>query len=178
LRLEADSVLPFPRERVFRTYRDDLAKLVPFLPNVREIEIKERVDDGPVVRFFNVWVGGGEIPAAARVVLSESMLSWDDHAEWDERTWVCKWDIATHAFPGAVSCKGENRFIELGPERTRLEIRGDLVIDLKRVRAVPSFLAGSLGRTVEQFLAGHISQNLTSVSEGLRKYMEDLTQPT
>ena len=173
MRLEADSVLPFSRERVFRTYRDDLAKLVPYLPNVRGIEVKERHDDASTVRFFNVWHGGGEIPAAARAVLSESMLSWDDHAEWDERSWLCKWDIVTHAFPGAVTCKGDNRFIELGPERTRLEIRGDLVIDLKRVRGVPSFLAGSLGRTIEQFLAGHISQNLTSVSDGLRKYMAE-----
>jgi len=175
VRIEADAVLAFPREHVFRVYREQLRELVPYLPNVRGIEVKSRAEEesGQVVKFFNVWHGGGEIPAAARAVLSESMLSWDDHAEWDERTWVCKWDIATHAFPGAVTCRGENRFVELGPERSRLDIRGDLEIDLERVRGVPRFLAGSVGRTIEQFLARHISQNLTSVSDGLAKYLAE-----
>ena len=59
MRIEADSVLPFSRDAVFKAYRDDLPKVVEFLPNVREIECKKREEAGPVTTLFNVWHGGG-----------------------------------------------------------------------------------------------------------------------
>ena len=39
MRIEADSVLQHPRERVFATYRDEISAFVAFLPNVRGIEV-------------------------------------------------------------------------------------------------------------------------------------------
>ena len=54
MRIEADSVLPFSRDAVFKAYRDDLPKVVEFLPNVREIECKKRETAGPVTTLFNV----------------------------------------------------------------------------------------------------------------------------
>ena len=71
MRIEADSVLPFSRDVVFRAYRDDLPKVVEFLPNVRAIEVKTREDDGAITRLFNVWHGGGDVPAAVRGFLDE-----------------------------------------------------------------------------------------------------------
>lgn len=174
MRIESDSVIKFPRELTYRTYRDELPELVKHLPNVRSIEVKERQDEGDTVRFVNVWEGGGEIPRAIRGVLSEDMLSWHDYATWKEAEWLCEWHIETHSFREAVKCSGVNRFIEIDGERTRLEIRGDLSIDLKKVKGVPSFLAGSLGRTVEQFMVKQITTNLTSVSQGLSSYLESL----
>ena len=171
MRIESDSVIPFPRLRVYQAYRDELPVLVEFLPNVRSIEVRSRQDDGPRVELVNVWHGGGDIPAAVRTVLSESMLSWTDYASWDQDAWTCKWRIETHSFKEAVACSGENSFIELGGDRTRLEIRGQIAIDMKHVKAVPSFLAGSLGRTVEQFLVKQITGNMTSVSDGITRYL-------
>src|ERR1019366_1811026 len=52
------------------------------LPNVRGIEIKSRKNSGSVVEFVNEWRGGGDIPAALRAVLSQSVLSWTDFATW------------------------------------------------------------------------------------------------
>ena len=49
MRIEADSVLPFPRERVFRAYRDELPAFTAYLPNVRAIEVKARKEQGPIV---------------------------------------------------------------------------------------------------------------------------------
>ena len=48
MKLSAESVLPFPREVVYRAYRDRLVELVPFLPNVRAIEVQSRKDEPPV----------------------------------------------------------------------------------------------------------------------------------
>jgi hypothetical protein len=167
MEISADVVLPFPRPLVFASYRDRLAELVPHLPNVTAIEVRERQDEGAVVRLVNVWHGAGEIPRAVRAVVSDRMLSWTDRAVWYADRFTCEWTIETHAFTEAVSCRGEDRFIALDAERTRLEIRGDLVVDLAQVALVPRLLRGSLGPTVERFLVGRITPNLTRVTDAL-----------
>lgn len=170
--LVAEAKLPFPRPVVFAAYRDKLVDLLPYLPNVRSIEIKSRKDDGTITQFVNVWHGGGEIPAAARAVLSENMLSWTDHAKWDESKWTCEWRIETHSFSEAVSCQGVNTFTE-EDGGTKLSIRGQLVIDAKKIRGVPGLLAGKVGRTIEEFLGNKIRPNLVEVSAGLRRYLDE-----
>jgi len=171
MKIASDSVVPFARELVYRTYRDQLTDLVPHLPNIRAIDVRERVDEPPRVRLVNVWHGAGDIPAAARKLLSEDMLSWTDHASWDEASFTCDWRIETHAFTEAVSCQGTNRFVALDGDRTRVEIRGGLDSELSRVRGVPRFLAGTLGGTVEKFIVGHITPNLTRVSAALSTFL-------
>lgn len=173
MRIEADSVLPFPRERVFRAYRDELPDFTSYLPNVRQIEVKSRKEDGGLVELHNVWHGGGEIPAPVVKLLGDSSLSWDDYATWKQDEWCVEWNIRTNVFTEAVTCGGKNVFIEIAPDKTRLEIHGDISIDVKKVRGVPSFLAGSIGKTVENFLVKQITANLTSVSDALTRYLRD-----
>jgi hypothetical protein len=171
MKIESDAILSHPRDHVFRAYRDDLPQLVGHLPNVTSIDVESRSEDGPVVELVNVWRAGGDIPAPVRKILGTTMLSWHDYARWDESTWTCSWTIETHSFREAVECSGQNRFVDLDGGRMRLEIKGELRIDLKKVRGVPSMLAGSLGRTVEQFLVKQITDNLSDVSDGLDRYL-------
>ena len=169
--LSADATLPFPRDVVFRAYRDDLVACVEYLPNIRRIEVKSRQDDGARTELVNEWHGGGDIPAAARAVLSESMLAWTDYASWDETSWTCDWRIETHSFREAVDCRGQNVFVEVDGG-TRLEIRGKLEIDATKVKGVPKILSKSVSRTVEDLLVKKITPNLLSVSDGLRRHLE------
>lgn len=171
MRIEADSVVPFPREKVFAAYRDDMKDFVKLLPNLRGIEQKERDDKDGVVRLLNVWHGGGDIPAAVRSVMGDKALSWDDHAIWKQADWLCEWNIKPHVLTEAVKCGGKTTFVDLG-DKTRMEIRGDISIDLKKVRGVPSFLAGSIGRAVEQFLVRAITPNLTGTADALTKHLQ------
>jgi hypothetical protein len=169
--LSADARLPFPRAVVFEAYRDRLPELVAFLPNVRAIEVRSRKEEPPVTELVNVWHGGGEIPAAARAFLSEAMLSWTDHARWDQSAWTCSWRVEAHVFTEAVQCQGLNRFLEDG-EETVLQIRGSLTIAPDRLKGVPRLLASSVAKTAEELLGGKIRPNLVEVSGGLRRYLE------
>ena len=171
MKLEADAHIPFERLAVFRAYRDRLTDLLPFLPNVRGIEQRERNDNGPIASVVNTWHGGGEIPEAARAILSDSMLSWTDHATWDESALTCEWRIETHAFTEAVHCSGRNTFRD-DHGTTLLEIRGEITIDAKKIKGVPGFMAGSVGRTIEQVLIGKIQPNLVETARGLKSYLE------
>lgn len=170
MELVAAATLPFPRPIVFAAYRDDILKVLQYLPNVRNIEVKSRKEEGPRVELVNIWHGGGDIPAAARAVINENMLTWTDYASWNSDAWTCEWRIETHSFTEAVDCRGTNRFLEV--ERgTRIEIRGDIRIDAKKVRGVPGFLAGKVASAVEMFLAQKIRPNLVEVTDGLKKYL-------
>jgi hypothetical protein len=170
--LRVDAHIPFPRDIVFAAFRDDLSKLLPYLPNVRSIEVKSRKDDGPRSEIVMVWRGGGEIPAAARAVLSESMLAWTDYATWDSAALSCDWRTETHALTEAVHSRGVNTFLEDGPGKTVLQLRGKFEIDASKIRGVPGFLAGRIGKAVEEFLGGKIEPNLLETARGLTTYLQ------
>jgi hypothetical protein len=172
MKIETDVTLPFPRERVFGTYRDRLVDLLEFLPNIRGLTIRSREERGAAVHLVNEWQGGGEIPAVARSFLRESMLAWTDHATWTSDDHRCAWRTEVHAFPGALSCSGYNRFVELPGGQTRIEFRGDLTCDAAKVPGVPGLLARSLNGTVEKIFVGKIAENLVGVGQGIGKLLE------
>jgi hypothetical protein len=171
MEIRTDVTLPFPRERVFVTYRDRLPELLPYLPNIRGLEVRTREDRAGEVHLVNAWQGGGEIPSAARAVIRESMLSWTDHATWRAGDFVCAWRTEVHAFPGALQSSGTNRFVELAEGRTRIEFRGDLICDASRVPGVPRLLARGLNGTIEKLFVGKIAENLTAVGQGIGKLL-------
>lgn len=171
MEIKAEVTLPFSRERVFAAYRDRLAELTEYLPNIQSIRVRERKDlDGGVVELVNEWAGGGDIPAAARSFISESMLRWTDYATWLPSSFVCEWRTEVHAFPGAIKASGKNHYLEAG-SGTRLEIRGELVCDGTKIPGVPRLLAKTVGSAVEKVLVGSIATNLVEVGKGVGKLL-------
>jgi hypothetical protein len=171
MEIRADARVPFARGVVFAAYRDDIAKLLPYLSNVRGVDVKSRHDDGAIVEIVNEWHGGGDIPGPLRAVVGEAALGWVDHARWDATAFRCAWRTETRAFAGAVRSSGENAFLEAGPDKTLIEFRGALDVDAKKIRGVPGFLASTVGRSVEEFLLGKIQANLVETSRAVEKYL-------
>jgi hypothetical protein len=169
--ISADVRISFPRALVYTTYRDKLPAVVPFLHNVRGIEVKSRREENDRIYLVNEWHGGGEIPLAARAVLSESMLSWTDFATWNEAEFDTDWRIETHAFTEAVRCAGKNRFLVDG-DRTLIQSRGELIIDPRQIHGMPSMLAGMVGEMVKDFLSKKIGPSLQQTGEGVQHYLK------
>ncbi|WP_448515330.1 hypothetical protein [Parathermosynechococcus lividus] len=162
--------LPYPREQVYRTYRDRLPELVAWMPNVRQIDLKERSEQLNTLDMVLIWHGGGEIPAAARALLSEAMLSWTDYSHWDDQGYRTQWRIAPHAFTEAIDCQGENQFIATA-DGTIITSRGHLRIDPKHIHGVPSFLAGIIARTVEDYLGQQIEPNFQQLAASVAAFL-------
>lgn len=137
----ADVRIPFDRLSVRETYRDRLVELVPYLPDVRSIEVKERRERGGTAEAFNVWRGGGEIPAAAR-----------SHARRHR----------------AVTCEGAATFVAEGGQRVH-QIRGSLRIDGAKPAGVPRLTAGAASRAVEDVFVKKITPNLAQARDGGRR---------
>jgi hypothetical protein len=171
--IHIDVRIPFPRDVVFVTYRDEIVKLVPYLPNVRSIEVKSRSESGNTIETVMLWRGGGDIPGPLRAVISEAMLAWTDYAAWDRDALRCDWRTETHALTDAVTSKGMNVFLEDGPGKTLLQMRGKFEIDGKKIRGVPGFLAGTVGKKAEEFLGGKIEPNLHETARAITRYLEE-----
>lgn len=169
--IRADATIPFDREQVFAAYRDRLPELTDELPNIRRIEVLERKElSGGDVALVNEWAGGGEIPAIARSVIRESMLTWTDYATWHAESHSVSWRTVAHAFPDAIDASGTNRFVECA-DGTRVEIRGAVACDAGRIPAVPRWLQAKVGRTVEQVLVSRVGDNLRQVAAGLARWL-------
>ncbi|PMB21402.1 hypothetical protein CEN45_14835 [Fischerella thermalis CCMEE 5198] len=173
--ISADTRISFPLSLVYATYRDKLIELVPYMPNVRQIEVKSRQEEDKRVYSINEWHGGGDIPLAARAILSEDMLSWTEYNTWNEAEFVVEWQIKTHAFTEAVHCAGKNRFIADG-DATLIKSCGELIIDPKQIKGVPWFIATKVANIVEDFLSKKVEPNLFQMSEGVRQYLEKQTK--
>lgn len=171
MNLQAEAIIERPRDAVFRVYRDHLVDLVPDLPSVRAIEVQSRKEEGDRVEAVNVWHGGGDIPAAVRNFLSQSMLSWTDYALWDASDFTCTWRSESHSFREAVDSQGKNAFVELGPNRMAIRIRGNIKVDAAKVPGVPRLLAGSAGSLIERFLIKQVHDNLQEVAAGVERFL-------
>jgi hypothetical protein len=170
--LKSDAVIPFPGQAVFATYRDETLALSRYLPDVRGVEIRSRKEDGPIVEIVSDWRGGGDIPAVARAVLSEAMLSWTDYTRWNADTLSCDFRTETRALTEAFRCSGQTRFTENGSGGTTMSVRGTLTIDASKIRGVPGFLAGRVGRAIEDAIGGSIQRNLVATAKALTTLLE------
>ncbi len=171
MRIEADAVIPFPREQVFTTYRDELPRLVAGLPRIQRIDVQERREENGEVVLHNVWYADTKVPTVIAKILPP-VFSWNDHARHDGKTFVSKWRIESHVFPEAVRCEGVNTFVDLGG-KTRFEMVGEIRIDVGRVKLVPELLADGIGGTVERFIVRQITSSLTGTADALTDYLED-----
>lgn len=166
-----DAHIPFPQPLVYQTYRDKLLELLPYMSNVQRIEPRSARQEQGRLLCSNDWYGGGEIPAMARAFINEQMLSWTEHNIWDDHDYSVRWRIETHAFTEAVTCSGKNYFHAQG-ETTRVENRGELVIQAHKLVGVPDFLKPQVAALVEELLGHKIGPNLRQMGEGVRQYLE------
>ncbi len=169
--ITAEMFIPFPRHAVYLTYRDQLVDLVPYLPNIRSVEVKLRRQDKEQVYTENCWHSGGGIPVALRAVLGETILSWTEYNTWHESSLTVEWRIETHAFTEAVFCAGKNEFLERDGG-TMVKTQGELRIDPTKIKGLSPYLQRRIAGQVEKFLGKKIIPNLHQMSQGVQYYLE------
>jgi hypothetical protein len=172
MRIHAESRIRHPLERVYAAYRDDLPKLAPYIPDVREIVVKERVERPEGPKIWNRWIGSRELPRILRGIVRPEMLQWDDFAEWNDAARSVDWRLSFPAFPDRVRCSGRNAFAKDG-EATRITLSGTLEIDLKSFPGVPSLVARKVGPVAEEFIVRLVTPNLERVNQSLQRYLDE-----
>jgi len=165
--------IPFPRERVYATQRDRLPELASYLNDIKEIVVKEKKEEGHIVRFVNEWrAGGADIPALAKSFIKPEMLKWLDHATWDANAYTCEWRTELGFLPGAINARGKNQWKEDG-NHTLVIIEGEIIVDAKKIPGVPGLMAGKIGETVEKFVVNLIEPNLKKTNQGVTRFLKE-----
>ena len=172
MQIDSASRIHHPRDLVYRVYRDRLEELVPYLDDIKAIQVLSSTPTDTGVKLHNEWHASTEIPSVAQRFLSPDKLRWDDHADWNDTGYYVDWTIKTRAFTEAVSCSGRNTFLEDGEGATKVVLTGSLTLDLKKVKGVPSFLAGSIGPRIEAFIVELITPNLVAVNQSLERFLD------
>ena len=174
-KIDTTDEIAHDRATVFRTFRDELTELVPHLPDVKSITVKDRKEvDDQTIKVVNHWnAEAEEIPRVARSFIKPEMLEWTDYATWREDAWECDWEMEVGFLSDAVTCKGTTKYREAGENRTRIEIDGRLDVDAAKIPGVPKLGAGKIGGVVENFVVKLITPNLTKVNRGIEKYLAE-----
>jgi hypothetical protein len=167
-----DHRLNHPRALVFATMRDKLPELAPYLPNVDGVDVRERKEPSPgVVELVNFWrAAKTEVPTVARPFIDQSKLNWIDRARWTEADHGCAWKLEVGFMPERVKCAGATQYVEDGPDRTIVKMRGKLELDLKGL--LPGLIARSATPSVEAFVVKLVQPNFAKTIEALVKYLE------
>ena len=165
-------VVRHPLEKVYRTNRDHLVDLVPYMPNVDSIEILEAGETANGIRRVYRWKVSGAVPLAVRPFFNDKMLTYLDRNEWFDDARRVDWRFEIGMFAEAVSCHGSNHFTAgPAPDTTEIALTGRLDIDLGKVRGVPRFLHG-LASTVENFVLENVRPNLVAVAVAVGRFLD------
>lgn len=171
MKIRSESRIAYPREQVYLAYRDRLPDIASFIADIERIDVVSRTQTDEGVRLHNSWYSKTEIPAVVSKFIRPEHLRWDDHADWNDSGFYVDWTIKTHAFTEAVRCSGRNEIIEEG-DGTLVRLTGDLQVNLKEIRGVPSFLAKRLAPQVEKFIVTMITPNLEETNASIQRFLD------
>ncbi|MCB9597320.1 MAG: hypothetical protein H6719_31635 [Sandaracinaceae bacterium] len=173
MRIQSESLIRHPQEKVYAAYRDRLSEIAAYIPDVKEIRVEKRQEHDAGVTIHNIWIADREVPVFARAFIKPEMLQWDDFAEWKDGEGRVYWTLKLRVFTDSVTCSGTNTFAAAGDGKTKVCLEGDLDIDVKSIPGVPKLLAGGLKPKVEKFIVSLITPNLQRVNESLQQFLDE-----
>ena len=163
-----------PIQDVYTLVRDDLDKLVPYLPNVERIDVKKHAptnDDGMEV--INHWYARVDIPGMLKKFLSPDIFSWKDIASWSDSEKAVEYRLESFLANDLFDAKGKNYFVDNGDGSTDLRITCSIKIYPEKVPGIPRLLAKKVTPMIEALLEKLLGPNLSSLGTGLQKYFEE-----
>jgi len=172
LEIRSESRIHYPRERVYRAYRDQLPEIAEYMPDIREILVHSREESDGVVEILNEWISDREIPKVVAKIIRPEHLRWNDRATWHDSEYAVDWVIEPRAFTEAVQCSGRNTMIADGDDATIVRLTGELKIAVTNIPGVPNFLAKRLAPQVEKFIVGLITPNLKNTNQSLQDFLD------
>jgi hypothetical protein len=172
MRIDSQSHILHPLRDVYEAYRDHLPELARYIPDIREILVKSRVETPAGPKILNEWVAEREIPKVAQGIIKPEMTRWEDHAQWNDAGMYVDWRLVIPTFQQQVRCAGRNQFRAQG-DHTVVHLTGELEIDLRDVPGVPRLLAGRIAPMVEEFIVKLVTPNLARTNESLGAYLDD-----
>lgn len=171
MKIEHTDIINAPLDKVYKLVKDDLPKIVQYLPNIRDIKVLERSQVGGKDFIINQWFAEANIPALAKKFVSEEMFSWKDSAYWNDAEHRVDYEIEPFFAKGIYEAKGSNIF-QAADDKMKLTLKCEVHIYPERVPGIPKFIAKQIHPVLEQMLEKMLAPNLTSLGKGLKEYLK------
>ncbi|MBI2058367.1 MAG: hypothetical protein HYT87_01215 [Nitrospirae bacterium] len=172
MKFSIEDEIHHPFESVYPTYRDKLVSLVPYLPDVKSIEILEKERKGKRLRLVNRWTARTQVPGVVRKIIGLDQVMWLDHADWDDDAHRVAWRFEIPGLDDYVQASGKNEFFD-EKGKTKVCLSGEFTIDATKHPRVPRLLARTIQPQVEKFIFVLIKPNLLAVNRGLEKLLSE-----
>lgn len=170
MKLESEDIIDQPLAVVYKTVRDDLESLVPYLPNVAKIQQESSETSDGVTKITNRWYAKAELPSLLKKVLKPEFLSWIDKATWHDNHHRVDYVLESPIGSQLFDAKGSNAFEATADGKTKLRITCEVQLFPENVPGVPKFLAKKVTPAVEALLKKMLEPNLTALATGLKGY--------
>jgi hypothetical protein len=171
MELATTSIIDRPINEVYELVRDNLDKIVPFLPNVEKIEVKKHAPlNENRTEVINHWYGKVDMPSLLKKFLVPEIFSWKDVAHWNNQEKFVEYKLQSFLANDLFDAEGKNSFIDMGDGTTKLEIKCSVKIYPDKVPGVPRLLANKVKPMIESMLEKLLGPNMTSLGNGLNEY--------
>ncbi len=164
----------FDRGLMFRTHRDDLEALVPYMTMVERVraEGREVRADGSQV-LTHRWLCTKEaVPAIIRPLIPPNMLVWVGKAVWNPHKHECAWDIEIPGMAEAVTIHGVHKYLEDG-SGCRVELSGDFAVHPEKIPNLPPMITAPMVAAFEKFTVQVILGVMKVTHRAVISYLED-----
>jgi hypothetical protein len=171
MRIEHTDTINANLDKVYNLVKNDMPKIVQYLPNIREIKVLERKQSDGRDFIVNQWFAEANIPSLAKKFINENLFSWKDSAYWDDSQHQVDYDIEPFFAKGIYEAKGTNTF-RAADDKMRLTLSCEVNIYPERIPGIPKFIAKQLHPMLEQMIEKMLAPNLTSLGKGLKEYLK------
>ncbi len=170
MHFENSMKIALPTELVYKTLRDDIYKLVIYIPNVEKIELLDRKETDDKVYLTNKWYGKEVLPSFISQFIKTDDIAWMERAEWLNNENKSIWDYEPFIFKEYINAHGENTYSPDG-EYTVITFNGDVSINFKDYPFIPMTFRDIINHELSQYLLMLIKSNFVSLVKGLEEYI-------
>jgi len=166
------SSIPHHIDNVWTAMRDELPKLVPLLEDIDSIEIESHEKGPDVHKVVSTWTATPQFSRTITKHMDSDILTWTDHAEWNENRLECLWNVKHHNFGDFVRCSGVTKFEQVGRNETKITFTGSFDWDEDNYQGGVEKLVGGIGFVLLEFLIKDlVPKNFSNTLDALNKYL-------
>ncbi len=156
----------------YETVRDDLDKLVVYMPNIVNMIILERKNKGDITYITSKWQGKHILPDIIGQVIKVPDMAWLDIAEWYNDTYVCNWTYEPFVFKEYIKVSGKDIYSTDG-EYTVITAQGEITVNFLNYPLVPAALISKINDEISKILFSLVEQNTNTLYRSLEKYVRE-----
>lgn len=175
MELESKTLVKAPLQKVYDLVKDQLPDIVPYLPNVDKIEVMEKSIEDSRTHLVNKWYAKADVPGIVKSFIKPDFFCWKDVANWDDDKHNVVYELESYLANDLFDAKGINSFKAVGENETEFTVTCKVTIYPEKLPGVPRLLAKKVAPAIETLIEKLLAPNLSSLGDGLNKYLEENT---